>query len=105
VDPRYDATGITHAFERACRKSGLTHATFHDLRHTVVIYTRRADVDYFCIAASTGHTAMAVFTRYNAIDRHALDEAIRQLHSYMDATDVTIRDTPAHAIETSGMGR
>ena len=68
VDPRYHATSITHAFERACRTSGVSHATFHDLRHTFVTNARRAGIDYFRIMAITGHKTMAVFKRDNRID-------------------------------------
>jgi hypothetical protein len=43
VDPRYHAIRIMHAFERVCRTSGMTHATFHDLRPPLVTHARRAD--------------------------------------------------------------
>jgi integrase len=87
VDPRYQVTSITHAFERACRKAGVTHATFHDLRHTFVTNARRAGIDYFRIMAITGHKTMTVFKRYNTIDRDDLQQAMRQLDTYMDTMD------------------
>lgn len=79
VDPHYHATIITHACERACRTSGVSHATFHDLRHTFVTNARRAGIDYFRIMAITGHKMMAVFKRYNRIDQRDLQGAIRKL--------------------------
>jgi len=63
VDPHYHAASTTHAIERACRTSGVSHATFHDLRHTFVTNARRAGIDYFRIMAITGHKMIAVFKR------------------------------------------
>jgi integrase len=68
VDPRHHATSITHAFERACPKAGVTDATVHDLRHSFVTMPRRAGIDYFRIMAITGHKTMAVFNRHH-VDR------------------------------------
>jgi integrase len=79
VDPYYHAASITHAFERACRTSGVSHTTFHDLRHTFITNARRAGIDYFriMIMAITGYKIMAVFKRYNRIDQRDLQGAIR----------------------------
>jgi integrase len=87
VDPRYHATSITHACEPACRQSGVTHATFHDLRHTFVTNARRAGVEYFRIMAITGQTMMAVFERSNTIDRHEPQAASRPLDTELDTMD------------------
>jgi integrase len=75
VDPHYHATSITHAFERACHTSGVSHATFHDLRHIFVTNARCAGIDYFRIMAITGHKMTAVFKRYNSIDQRDLHGA------------------------------
>jgi integrase len=105
MDPRYHATSITHAFERACRKAGVTHATFHDLRHTFVTDARRAGIDYFRIMAITGHKPVAVFKRSHTIDRQDLQEAIRQLDTYVDTMVVAAMGHAAQALENTGMGR
>ena len=105
VDPRYHATSITHAFERACEKAGVTHATFHDLRHTFVTNARRAGIDYFRIMAITGHKTMAVFKRYNTIDQQDLQAAIRQLDTYMDTTAADAQQDDVQVIDNTGMGR
>jgi len=105
VDPRYHATSITHAFERACRKANVTHATFHDLRHTFVTNARRAGIDYFRIMAMTGHKTMAVFKRYNTIDRQDLQTAIAQLDTYMDTMKATLLQDGLQAIENTTLGR
>ena len=103
--PHYHATSITHAFERAYCTSGVSHATFHDLRHTFVTNARCAGIDYFCIMAITGHKMMAVFKRYNRIDQRDLQGAIRQLDTYMDTMDVGAPEAAAQSIDNSSMGR
>jgi integrase len=105
VDPHYHATSITHAFERTCRTSGVSHATFHDLRHTFVTNARRAEIDYFRIMAITGHKMAAVFKRYNSIDQRDLHGAIRRLDSYMDTMGVGAPKAAAQSIDNSSMGR
>ena len=105
VDPRYHATSVTHAFERACKKTGVALATFHDLRHTFVTNARRAGIDYFRIMAITGHKTMAVFKRYNTIDQRDLQGAIRQLDTYMDTMHADDHQNDSQPIENIGMGR
>ena len=83
----------------------MSHATFHDLRHTFVTNARRAGIDYFRIMAITGHKTMAVFKRYNTIDQQDLQGAIRQLDTYMDTMHAGDQQDDAQAIEKSGMGR
>jgi integrase len=105
VDPHYHATSITHAFEWACRTSGVSHATFHDLRQSFVTNARRAGIDYFCIMAITGHKMIAVFKRYNRIDQRVLQGAIRQLDTYIDTIDMATPEAAAQSIDNPGMGR
>jgi integrase len=105
VAPHYHATSITHAFERACHTSGVSHATFHDLWHTFVTNARCAGIDYFRIMAITGHKLMAVFKRYNRIDQRDLQGAIRQLDTHMDTMDVGAPEAAAQSIDNSSMGR
>jgi integrase len=85
----YSTHSIAHAFQRACRKAEVKHATFHDLRHTFVTNARRAGIDYFRIMAITGHKTMAVFKRYNLVDEADLRQAMRQMDTYMDTTGKT----------------
>jgi integrase len=85
----YSTHSIAHAFQRACRKAGVTNATFHDLRHTFVTNARRAGIDYFRIMGITGHKTMAVFKRYNLVDEGDLRQAMRQLDTYMDTNGKT----------------
>jgi integrase len=101
VDPRCHVTSITHASGRVCRNPGVTHATFHDLRHTFVTNARHAGIDYFRIMVLTGHKTMAVSKRYNTIDWQDLPAAIRPL----DLMRVEATENPAQAIEKIDMGR
>jgi integrase len=105
VTPRFHATSITHAFERACQTSGVANATFHDLSHTFVTNARRAGTGYFRIIAITGHKTMVVFRRYNTIDRQDLQEATRQLDTYMDTIDIAAAETRLQHTKNKDLGR
>jgi integrase len=83
----------------------VSHATFHDLRHTFVTNARRTGTDYFRIMAITGHKTMAVFKRYNTIDQRDLQGAIRQLDTYMDTMDAGDPQDDAQVIDKAEMGR
>ncbi|MBI3328412.1 MAG: site-specific integrase [Nitrospinae bacterium] len=82
----YTPAAVSMAFQRACRHSGISNATFHDLRHTFVTNARRARIDYFRIMAITGHKTMRVFKHYHLIDEHDLRDAIAQMDTYMDTS-------------------
>jgi integrase len=108
VDPRYHATSITHAFERACRQSGVTHATFHDLRHTFAPHAMRAGragIDYRQIMAVIGQKTMAVFELGNTIDRQARQAAIRPGDTTLEAMDALVLGGTVQSIDNTGMGR
>jgi integrase len=81
----YTGRAIAAAFARACQRTGITGAVFHDLRHSFVTHARRAGIDYFRIMAITGHKTMAVFKRYHLIEDFGLHEAVERLDTYMDA--------------------
>jgi site-specific recombinase XerD len=83
----------------------VSHAAFHDLRHTFVTNARRTGIDYFRIMVIAGHKTMAVFKRYNRIDQWDLQGAIRQLDTYMDTMDVGAPEAAVQSIDNSSMGR
>jgi integrase len=88
-DPRYKGSSIGHAYTRACQKTGVQDATFHDLRHTFVTNARRSGIDAITTMAITGHKTMAVFKKYNTVDTSDLHAALRQME-YASATKTAI---------------
>jgi integrase len=64
----YTPMRVSMAFQRTCRRAGLTNARFHNLRHTFVTNARRVKIDYLRIMATTGQRTLRVFQRYNLID-------------------------------------
>jgi hypothetical protein len=105
VDLRYHATSITPAFERACCTSSVSHATFHNCRHTFVTNARRAGIDAVRFMVTTGHTTMAVFSWGNTIDPRDLPRAIYHLETYLDTMDVGAPKAAAQNLGNAGMGR
>jgi hypothetical protein len=47
----------------------------------------------------TGHETMAVFKRYNSIDKDGLAAEQRQTDTFMGARQVALRENPSEAIE------
>ena len=93
----YTPAWVSMAFQRTCRRAGLTNARFHDLRRTFVTNARRAKLDYFRIMAITGHKTLRVFQRYNLIDEGDLREAMTTLHAYLSEQELdTSMDTSAN---------
>ena len=81
----YNPSNISAAFKKACGKAGLTGVTYHDLRHSFCTNNlRRAGVDTLTTMAISGHRSIEVFKRYNTIAPQNLQQAIRQLGTYMD---------------------
>jgi integrase len=92
----YTPAWVSMAFQRACRKLGLTNARFHDLRRTFVTNARRAKIDYCRIMAITGHKTLRVFQRYNLIDERDLQETMTSLQTYLTDHELdTSMDTSA----------
>jgi integrase len=80
----YDPGKISAAFKKACGKAGLTGMTYHDLRRSFCTNMRRAGVDTLATMAVSGHRSIEVFKRYNGTAPHDLQNAIRQLGTYVD---------------------
>jgi hypothetical protein len=106
VDPRYHATSIAQAVERACRKSGVNHATFHDLRHTFVTNARHAG--YVSIAASSRLPGMRPWPSANgmsrAIGRMCGRPSVSQTPPWTPSTS-PLRQWMRKSVKVTGMGR
>jgi len=81
-------------------------ATFQDFRRTFVTNARRAGLSYFRIMAIIEHYKMiAVFERYNTIDRQDLQAATSQLDTYRDTMDAKPSRDGMRVVENAEMGR
>ena len=74
---------FTRAFQNATRKAGIEDFKFHDLRHTFNTNMRKAGVDHTVIMKLTGHKTMAMFNRYNTVDREDAYSAMEKLTGYL----------------------
>jgi integrase len=73
---------ITGRFARLCRKAGLEHVRFHDLRHFVATRLLAAGVDLRTVASQPGHskagTTLNVYAAFVPdADHHAADVMAR----------------------------
>ena len=76
---------IRKGFNAACDRAGIENFLFHDLRHTFNTNMRRAGVDHTVIMKLTGHKTMAMFNRYNTVDKEDAQAAMRRLDGYLAA--------------------
>ena len=68
-------------FKRACRKLGLEHVWFHDLRRSFVTNARRRGVPESVVMRMSGHRTRAVFDRYNIVEDRDVREAVKTLEA------------------------
>jgi len=88
------------AFDKACRRAGITHLHLHDLRHTACTNLRRAGVDATTAMKIVGHKSEHMHRRYNTVEPEDLRRAVSQLASYQANTVIT-PDTLASGAETA----
>ena len=87
------------AFDKACRRAGITQLRPHDLRHTACTNLRRAGVDATTAMKIVGHKSEHMHRRYNTVEPEDLRRAVSQLASYQVNTLIT-PDTLASGGET-----
>ena len=87
------------AFNKACRRAGITHPHLHDLRHTACTNLRRAGVDATTAMRIVGHKPEHMHRRYNTVEPEDLRRAVAQLASYQPNTVIT-PETLASGAET-----
>ena len=90
---------VKTAFDKACRRAGITNLRLHDLRHTASTNLRRAGVDATTAMKIVGHKSERMHRRYNTVEPEDLRRAVSQLASYQANTLIT-HDTLASGSET-----
>ncbi len=68
-------------FKRACRKVGLDHLWFHDLRRSFVTNARRRGVPESVVMRMSGHRTRNVFDRYNIVEDEDVRNAVRAIEA------------------------
>jgi len=90
---------VKTAFDKACRRAGITNFRLHDLRHTASTNLRRAGVDATTAMKIVGHKSERMHRRYNTVEPEDLRCAVSRLASYQANTVIT-PDTLASGGET-----
>jgi len=75
---------IQNGFKKGCRDCGIKNFRFHDLRHTLVTNMRKSGVDQGTIMKISGHKTLAMFQRYNTIDRGDAKDAVGKLEKFLE---------------------
>ena len=68
-------------FKRACRKLGLDHVWFHDLRRSFVTNARRRGVAESVVMRMSGHRTRNVFDRYNIVEDEDVKNAVKVIEA------------------------
>jgi len=66
-------------FNQARAKAGLSHARFHDLRHTFASWAIDAGVDLRLLKDLMGHSTMQMTSRYAHLEDRHHDQAMRKM--------------------------
>ena len=77
------------AFDKACRRAGITNLRLHDLRHTASTNLRRAGVDATTAMKIVGHKSERMHRRYNTVEPDDLRRAVSRLATYHANTVIT----------------
>lgn len=87
---------VKTAFNKACRRAGITHLRLHDLRHTACTNLRRAGVDATTAMKIVGHKSERMHRRYNTVEPEDLRRAVSQLAKYQANTLLTPNSLVSH---------
>jgi len=81
---------VKTAFNKACRRAGITDLRLHDLRHTASTNLRRAGVDATTAMKIVGHKSERMHRRYNTVEPEDLRRAVSKLATYHANTVITL---------------
>jgi len=70
---------VRTSFENACRRAGIKHFHFHDLRHTFVTHVIDAGIDLYVIGKIVGHSNSTMTERYGHLVKGRDKEAVEKL--------------------------
>jgi len=90
---------VKTAFDKACKRAGITNLRLHDLRHTASTNLRRAGVDATTAMKIVGHKSERMHRRYNTVEPEDLRRAVSQLATYEANTVITL-DAVASGADT-----
>ena len=80
---------VKTAYDKACRRAGITNLRWHDLRHTASTNLTRAGVDATTAMKIVGHKSERMHRRYNTVEPEDLRRAVSQLAAYHANTVIT----------------
>jgi integrase len=70
---------LSRAFEKACKRSGITGLRFHDLRHTAATRMIERGVNIAAVSRLLGHADIKTTMRYSH-PNNSLKEAVESLN-------------------------
>lgn len=90
------------AWTTACHKAGVDGMLFHDLRRSMVRNAIRAGVPQSVVMKMSGHTTVAVFTRYDITSENDIREGQERLQAYLNADQAERTIVPLNAAHGAG---
>jgi integrase len=81
--PGVNGNMVTMAFQRACRRAGLTDLRFHDLRHTFGSHLAMEGFNLRTIQQLLGHKDLRMTMRYAHLSAEHLQQAVNRLDVVM----------------------
>ncbi|HXP69653.1 MAG TPA: site-specific integrase [Candidatus Dormibacteraeota bacterium] len=77
---------IKKAWRTACRKAGMPHLLFHDLRRSAVKHMDEAGVSRDVAMSISGHKSQSMYTRYNIVNTQRARQALEHTQAYREGT-------------------